>query len=206
MTMKKNFFEKIGLVQGQTLNQTHSQIQTPDVDLLKTPVETEVLEDQIIEEEPLSFVEDVKGAEQLMLPKDIYEKFKLSFTGSSIFKIEELDKNLPDTLPEDTRRQSIVGILQVTGLMLDNLILDAEDRIFALDSVQKEVSKTTEGTIKENDDQIIELTAKIDELKEQNISRRKLREDQEKIINEELDRISKILDFVTPHNHQGEKE
>ena len=51
---------------------------------------------------------------------DVYNKAGLSDLSRSIFKVEEISATLPNTLPEDTLRQSIIGVLSSFNLSVFN--------------------------------------------------------------------------------------
>lgn len=52
---------------------------------------------------------------------DIYSNMNLD-VNKSIFKIEELKSTLPGNLPTETKKQTVLGMLPVVGLELDNVV------------------------------------------------------------------------------------
>ena len=58
---------------------------------------------------------------------DIYSNMNLD-VNKSIFKIEELKSTLPGNLPTETKKQTVLGMLPVVGLELDNVVQAANRR------------------------------------------------------------------------------
>ncbi len=196
--MKKSFFERVGLIETEPEEFENlmdiSSLSPLDASPLDTPLDSSISEYSPLESQVLTI------SEERMTPNDIYSKCNLE-ESTSIFKVDELSKKLPDTLPSDVKRQSLLGIMEVTNLSIDALLSDAQKRTEALKSVLTEFSQKTSEIISANEAETDELLSKIQQLKEQTEQRKKLQEDQESLITEELGRIASITEFINP-SHQ----
>lgn len=179
--MKKSFFERVGLIQAEE-ELPQEFIESSDLGLQSS----------------MSEAENIPLSEGLMIPEDIYGKIQLSSGNNSIFKADEMAKKLPDSLSDEVKRQSLLGIIEVTGLNISSLMNDANERIMALKTVLQEFSSESSEIIKSSEDEIDQLSIKIKELKKMIDDRKKLQQDQESIINKELEYIISIVDFINP--------
>ncbi|MNV83874.1 hypothetical protein D3C71_1777050 [compost metagenome] len=126
----------------------------------------------------------------------IYEKAGLQDFSRSIFKVEEFSKVLPDSLPSDVKRQSVIGILTTSNLPVEDLKLDAEQRVGSINSVMEQFTTQTVDVLNVSQAEIAELEIRIDELKKVITDRKSLQEKQEKLSNDEIDKISNIVKFL----------
>lgn len=182
--MKKSLLERIGLVEKE---------------------ETQVL---MSAEELLSQIQGESGLEETVeIPEDmtlenvltvdqIYASFDLSDKSSSIFKVNEFASVLSKDLTNDAKKASVLGILTVSGLNVGDLIEDAEKRVDALTATQISFEAETKEIISNKENEIVELEARIDELKAEISKRKKEQEQQDQIVAEEKDLIDKILKFI----------
>ena len=109
---RKSLFERIGLV--EKINEI------PDYDVNVNA------EESYEKELPEVNVEGVTQENlQENLVAEIYNASGLSDMSNSIFKIEEINKNLPTTMPADTKKASIIGILHSFNLTTEELLEDA---------------------------------------------------------------------------------
>lgn len=193
MSKKKSFFERMGLVESseeedfdpkevlQSLQQQSSQI--------------EDYASEASEESKVIFASN----EDFLTIGDIYEKSGLSSLDKSIFKVEEFSKHLPDNLPTETKRQSVIGILSASGLHLEDLLQDSADRLKALKDVSIITTEKTNETIDQKEQEIKDLLLQADILKQDIIDRKLLQEQQDSVITNELDKINKIVSFIDKH-------
>lgn len=189
MTRKKSFLEKMGLVEKEEFDQEEVieslQMQSQEIDEQVSQVQ--------IPQVDIGFSED----ENFLTVEEVYEKVDLSDLDKSIFKVEEFGKHLPDDLPSEVKRQSVIGILTASGLRLEELFEDAERRINALKAVSAATSEKSATDISEKEQETASLLNQIDILKQEIIDRKSAQEKQNQLIEEELSEIGKILEFIS---------
>lgn len=191
MTKKKSILERMGLVEKseefnqaellENLQQQSKEIEE-DVSFAQIPQTT------------LLFGEN----EDFLTVSEIYEKAEISDLSKSIFKAEEFGNHLPNDLPSEVKRQSVIGILAASGLNVEELFEDAERRINALKEVSTVTTEKSNLVITEKEQEALDLLNKIDSLKQDIIDRKTAQEKQDNLINEELNKIGQILKFISP--------
>lgn len=110
---KKSFFERMGLVErvGEPPSEAPAYYESyPEVD-----------PEPAVEANTAETVADT-------LIADIYANNDLSDMSRSIFKAEEVSNSLPSTMPTDTKRTAVIGILASFQLTPEELLEDAENR------------------------------------------------------------------------------
>lgn len=143
--------------------------------------------DKLVGETKLLTIDSIYSCKNL--PKNLNE---------SVFIIELYGKTLPDNLPIEVKRQSVLNILQVGSLDVDNLLQDAYNRIDLLNEVLEDVAQKTEEMNETNLGEIAELNRKIDELKQTMANRAKYQQKQNTAIGYEIQRIVNIVEFISP--------
>lgn len=188
MTQKKSFFQKLGLVESTE----------PSIDerLLQYGAQSQYQFEEEVEVLP----EINLGDEDFLLVDQVYEKAGLQDMEQSIFKVDEISKVLPSSLPTDVKRTTVVGMLTVSNLTVDVLVEDADNRILALKSVKQATTDNTESVVATNEAKIAELLLEVDSLKQQNNDRKTAQESQDTILNDEITRVTEIKKFVSPES------
>ncbi len=134
---------------------------------------------------------------KLFSVEDIYKKALLNKDiKSSIFMVEVYSKALPDNLPLDVKRESVINIMKAADLEVDGMLEDAYLRIDALNRVQENVVKVTTELKEKNEKSIADLEKRIKELKRNTHERELFQNKQNTIIEYEMQRIINILDFI----------
>lgn len=134
--------------------------------------------------------------ENLVTINSIYESNNLSDFESSIFKVEQIKNVLPENLPKESKKESVIGMMGVSKLTVDTCLIDAENRIGTLNGA---LCKFTEETVKifdETENEIAELEDKVNSLRSMLTSRKKLQEDQAELIEKEIEKINSIVNFI----------
>ena len=182
---KKSFLEKLGLVESE-----------------EQEVTTEDLQKQLRSlNEPTSTIEIQELPEDMILDEvisidDIYKKFGLEQKESSIFKVDEFASVLPKELPNEAKKNSVLGILAASGLSIDKLIEDAESRQSSLLTTFDAFTNETNSIVDSKKEEIARLENLIDELKTDINSRKKAQEQQEEIVMKEKEKIQSIVNFI----------
>lgn len=136
---------------------------------------------------------------KMMSIDDIYRNSRLTAEAKrSIFIADVFLKTLPENLPMDIKRSSLLSILNVSSINIEELLTDAFQRIDALNTVLENTVNTTDEITKKNEQSIKELEDRIEELKHISEMRRKFQEDQNTLIEYEIQRIINIVDFIKP--------
>lgn len=136
---------------------------------------------------------------KLMSIEDIYRKANLILdVKSTVFMVDVYAKALPENLPLDVKRDSVLNIMKASDLRVDDLLSDAYKRIDALNNVLESVVQTTDEMKVKNNSTIRDLEKRIEELKRNIVEREKFQETQNTTIEYEIQRIINIVDFVKP--------
>lgn len=136
---------------------------------------------------------------KMLTIEDIYRNARLSGDSKrSIFIADIFLKTLPENLPVDIKRTSLLNILGVSNISIEELLTDAFQRIDSLNTVLENTVNTSEDIIKKNEATIRELESRIEELKNITEIRRKFQDDQNTLIEYEIQRIINIVDFIKP--------
>lgn len=131
--------------------------------------------------------------------EDIYRNYRLANDiNKTIFMVDTLTKALPENLPVDIKRESVLNIMSVSNIEKDELLNDAYKRIDALNTVMKDTVKNTEEIVAKNEASIKDLEKRIEDLKRMSEQKVKLKEDQNTLIEYEIQKIINIVEFVKP--------
>lgn len=185
----------------------------PDLTKIETekPKEAPEVEAPLNEPKPMSedFPKDISDKLDLII--GAYEKNKLltideiyrnahldSEVKKTIFMADVYIKAIPENLPIDIKRETVLNIMKVSNISLDDLLNDAYKRIDSLNTVLEETVSTTQDVFERNEAAIKELQKRIEDLKEVNNNRRKFQEDQNTMIEYEIQKIINLVEFVKP--------
>lgn len=197
---------------GETFS--HRDLINPTVDTYEKEFEAvnQFTEEPKIQEEPkyqeessmeiedkLSVLIGAYEKNKMLTIEEIYRNARLSGeTKRSIFIADIFLKTLPENLPVDIKRTSLLNILGVSSISIEELLTDAFQRIDSLNTVLENTVNTSEDIIKKNEMSVKELEDRIEELRNINEVRRKFQEDQNTLIEYEIQRIINIVDFIKP--------
>lgn len=136
---------------------------------------------------------------KMMSIDDIYRSSRMETDKkSTIFMVDVFQKTLPENLPLDVKRASVMNIMDVSSINLEYLLNDAYKRIDALNNVLEQTVQTTEEVLTKNEASIKELESRIKDLKKVNEVRVQFQEDQSSVIEYEIQKIIGIVDFIKP--------
>lgn len=136
---------------------------------------------------------------RLMTIEEIYRNARLSNEAKgTIFMADVYMKTLPENLPADIKRESVLNILNVSSIDKEDLLNDAYQRIDSLNKVLESTVQTTEEITNKNEATIRELEQRIRDLRKAIDDRHKFQEDQNTLIEYEIQRIINIVDFIKP--------
>lgn len=155
-------------------------------------------EDEYEEYEDNSHIEREQDLElsEINTVDDICKAYGSIDMEKSIYKVEEIKKVLPNSLPSAAKKESVLGMMKVSDITVEEVLEDAKIRKSMLNEVKDDFSKETINIIEESQREIQEHDKRINELKE-SINKRTLnQEKQEKIIEDELKKIDEISNFI----------
>ena len=136
---------------------------------------------------------------KMMTIEEIYRNAHLeSEVKKTIFMTDVYLKAIPENLPIDIKRETVLNIMNVSNISLDELLNDAYRRIDSLNTVLEETVSTTQDVFNRNEATIRELEKRIEDLKEINKNRKKFQEDQNTMIEYEIQKIINLVEFVKP--------
>lgn len=222
----KNIFEKLGLIEAVEEEENENENVLKDEVLEKDVLfeenndeEIEMLkkiDKDIINEEKKLDVEQIKidksdienkldvliesyEKNKLLSIEDIYRNARLTLnTKKSIFMVDILSKTLPENLPRDIKRETVLSLMEVSELDKESLLNDAYQRIDSLNTVIEETVGTTEDIIKKNNTTITELKKRIAELESINDERHEFQKNQNTLAEYEIQKVINLVDFVKP--------
>jgi len=150
-------------------------------------------------EEKLDVLIGAYEKNKMMSIDDIYRNSRMEADKKkTIFMVDVFQKTLPENLPIDVKRASVMNIMDVSSINLENLLNDAFKRIDSLNSVLEETVNTTEEVLAKNNASIRELESRIKDLKKVIEAREQFQEDQTSVIEYEIQKIIGIVDFIKP--------
>ena len=223
MVPKKSIFEKLGLIEPKITDTDEDQMEietqtenipdpdhVPDLRNLDFEEQKPKVEEMTkVKEEPISTPNEISDKLDLII--GAYEKNKM-LTIDEIYRNAQLDsevkktifmtdvylKAIPENLPLDIKRETVLNIMKVSNIGLDDLLSDAYKRIDSLNTVLEETVATTQEVFDRNDATIRELEKRIEDLKDVNKNRKKFQEDQNTMIEYEIQKIINLVEFVKP--------
>lgn len=129
--------------------------------------------------------------------EEIYEKAGISDLSKSIYKVEEIRSVLPSTLSTSAKKESVLGMMQVSKITPDEVIEDASTRVAVLKGALDSFTNETIKIVETNTAEIVELENRINALKDEINNRQLSQEQQEQLINSESDKIDSIIKFIS---------
>lgn len=97
--------------------------------------------------------------ENKMMIKDIYSLFDIENSEvNTIFMLQNLINALPQNLPQDVVKQSVMGIIDASNINLKELLSDGKKRLEILDKVMNEYNKYTSKSISDYKEEIRRLS------------------------------------------------
>ena len=127
---------------------------------------------------------------------DIYNHNDLSDVSKSIFKIEELINSLPKEMPNETKKTTVLSMLAIFGLTIDELVNDGKNRISVVTGARDEIIEDNNNAIVNNSAIIENKKLEIQELEKDNTLREVVIKDTDDKIECEIKRISKLINFI----------
>jgi hypothetical protein len=127
---------------------------------------------------------------------DIYASNDLSDTTQSIFKVEELINSLPNEMPTDTKRTSVLAILRNFGLTITEVSSDGDKRLGILESVKEKINTESASWMSDKKELIEDCKRTVADLQAQIMQEEHDIKASNELIAKEESRIRELIDFV----------
>lgn len=165
------------------------EVQTEVKTSINTSTKTEEAED------PVGIVRKKK----LLKIDEIYKNYDINSNGiNSLSIVESFQKALPDYLPTDVKRQSILNIISSSNVQVDSLVKDGSDKLNCLKDFSRSFTEESRDVISNFEDEIKKLNEKINSYKTAIDNMKKLQSEQDFTVKYEIDKINNILQFINP--------
>lgn len=195
---KYNFIEKVNKVETENSNSNEEN---------RIELE-EVLKDEnnfftVEEVELINTVKEVAKKtdmeyENKMMINEIYSLFGLENSNiNTVFMLENFINAIPQNLPKDVIKQSVINIINASNIDLNELLSDGQKRMEALTKVMDGYNSKTNKRIAEYKDEIDKLSSLINNCQEQIKNKEAMLEDQEYLIKIEAEKIGGIVDYFS---------
>lgn len=138
---------------------------------------------------------------RLLKAGEIYDNFNINSKGTnSLFIIESYLKALPDYLPNDVKRDSILNIITSSGMDISNLLADGREKLKCLKGFSQTFSQEVKDTVKLYESEIRKLSEVISDYNKVIEDIKSLEEEQGAVIDYETDKINNIMQFMAPES------
>lgn len=165
-------------------------------DFLFEKVEAEVSYDELYD----TYLEDIsvntENVTQDNLINDIYNQNDLSDLSKSIFKVEELINSLPKEMPNETKKATVLSMLSIFGLTLDEVIEDGQNRCSTINIALSSIESENNDVIQSNIANIEQKKLEIQSLEKDNADRYSIIKETADKIEAEAKRIEELVKFV----------
>jgi len=146
--------------------------------------------------EKASTMQDNIEYEKKMMIDEIYSLYGLENSSvNTVFMLQNLINALPQNLPKDIVKQSVINIINASNIDLNELLSDGEQRLEVLVKVMDDFYNQTNKRIAEYKEEIAKLSNLISERQEQIKIKEGMLEEQIYLIKYEAQKIDDIIDF-----------
>ncbi|OPJ63981.1 hypothetical protein [Clostridium oryzae] len=128
--------------------------------------------------------------------EEIYSLYNLGNSPvNTIFMVGNFINALPESLPHEVRKKSLISIINSSNTDLKELLSDGKKRLEALHKYSDEYYKSITDTIQEYNKKIAELKKLIDSYDEKIKANESLLKEQNNTIDYETEKINNIINF-----------
>lgn len=217
---RRSILEKLGLIEKieneaddneQTVNEKEQIIpvetEKPQLKESKIQIDAQVdaNEKPATEVKPSNAVKDlidpiaVVKKKRLLKIEEIYNNYNVNSEGiKSVCIIESFQKALPDYLPKDVKRESILNIIASSNVQAESLLKDGNDKLNCLKDFSQSFINESNDIILSFENEITELNEKIKNFKTAIDNMKSLQNEQDFTVKYEIDKINNILEFLNP--------
>lgn len=137
----------------------------------------------------------ISGAKNLSVG-EIYSKSGIKEGGvNTIFMLDKFISALPEKLPADVKKESVMSILEASDTNLNVLISDGEKRLSILQQYSQDYTKSANKAVDQYKTEIDKLNKLIKDYEEQIYLRESMLSEQNSSIRKESEKITDVIDF-----------
>lgn len=178
--MKRGFLERIGLVEVATdVNDVEPVDDTPEDSMEISSVE----------------LVDVPN-EDILTVDNIYAENGMEDFAGTVYKVDEMIQTMPQEMPTATKKVTILGMMNVVGITVDEVKADAANRVALLNTVVPEKIRQLNDELSGNNSQIEALKQDIENLQKRNKEILAAIDANQELLQKEADKISSIVNFI----------
>lgn len=197
-------FERLNLIEKAN-NEERETSSTSDIDEVEEKEPPKV--EQYARQPDTSISDSVKDGGQAankynyaedrnMSIVDIYTKFGMEDNSvNTIFMLEKFINALPENLPFEIKKQSLINILEASNTNLNTLISDGEKRLNILNNFANDYCESVTNNVEQYKSEILKLNNIIDNYKEQIHLKESMLSEQNNVIKFETERINSTINF-----------
>ncbi|MFT8314260.1 MAG: hypothetical protein ABF633_08360 [Clostridium sp.] len=199
-------FEKLNLVEKASQETTNtSDVDNVNIEEKIKPKNVEEDNNEIELQYSESYNEDKKISNRVdsnqksnLTINEIYLSHDIENSNvDTIFMLGNFINALPENLPHEVRKKSIISIINSSNMDLNKLISDGEKRLNILKQFSKENYDSTTIVIEDYKNQIAKLSKLISNYEEQIQVSENLLKEQNNIIKYETEKIDNIINFFS---------
>ena len=202
---KCNFVEKVNKEEYENTNlnekkniQLSEELNDED-NILKGEASKHKIEinapEPVIKESSSAIVADIEYENKMMID-EIYSLYGFENSNiNTVFMLQNLINALPQNLPKDVIKQSVINIIKASNIDLNELLSDGEGRLEILVKVMDRYYKQTNKSIAEYKEEIAKLSSLINNCQEAIKIKENMLEEQINLIKYEAQKIDDIIDF-----------
>ncbi|WP_326908566.1 hypothetical protein [Sedimentibacter sp. MB31-C6] len=199
---KKSILEKFGLVEKvddivdeEIVNDAEKKLNT-ELDKVTTKSKVESKEEINFISESDDPIAKVKNKKLLQI-EEIYKNYDIDSQGiNSLSIVESFQKALPDYLPAEVKRQSILNIIISSNVKVENLVKDGNDKLKCLNEFSQLFTNDSTDMITKFENEIEILNKKINNYKIAIENMKNLHNEQNFMVKYEIDKINNIMQFL----------
>lgn len=207
MFEKLNLMEKVSEEVPAVSNNEASPVEVkndniePEKNALEKEIELPSESKTITVEPKVEAVNNKKVSFQVegnMTIEEIYSSYGIENSNiNTIFMLGNFINALPENLPYDVKKASVMNIISASNTDLNKLLSDGENRLNLLGEFIEKYENEAVNTVEEYKSEIEKLTDLIKKYKEQIRIKETKMEEQKYIIKYEAEKINSIIDFFT---------
>ena len=191
-SVKKHEFDLIEAVKSNIDTQDEY---TDEAEVPKPELEPEKQPKKEVKEKP-SIIEINNDYQKNVTISEIYSLYGLKNVNvNTVFMLQDFVDALPNNLPQEVIKQSVMGIIKASNINVNELISDGEQRLKALETVRSDYDKQTNKSVNEYKNEIDKLTSLINDYKNQIKIKENILDEQTNLVKYETQKIGSIIEF-----------
>jgi uncharacterized phage infection (PIP) family protein YhgE len=193
---KLNLIEKVDKKESIDTNTENSPSEYAEVETSESPIEEDNTKEVPKVNETSNNCVKATSYDNNKSINEIYSIYNIANSNvNTVFMLGNFINALPENLPYDIKKNSVMNIINATNADLSKLLSDGENRLNVLNKYANEHYNATSKTVSEYKEEIIKLSRLIDKYKEQIDFKEAMLEEQKNIIKYEAQKIDGIISF-----------